>query len=225
MQVWREVAEGDAVLPAEPELASLLGVSRPHLREVLVGMEREGLISRRRGGKTVVNQAALEIAGRFDEQWDFAELLRTAGFEADVEVLSADELTLDPARARLFGVPTGAAAVEVVKRWRADGAVVRVTQDVVPFERGTDLELARRASSIFDVLDAVLDEQVEWELAIPTAVLATGQLARWIEVDRGSPLLQVEGIGVSRTGRRVLLSSDFHLPGAVRLGFIRIRQN
>ncbi|MEU6116871.1 GntR family transcriptional regulator [Streptomyces sp. NPDC047117] len=43
-------------LPSEPELASLMGVSRPALREVLILLQEDGVITRRHGVGSRVNQ-------------------------------------------------------------------------------------------------------------------------------------------------------------------------
>ncbi|MFF9558619.1 GntR family transcriptional regulator [Streptomyces albus] len=45
-----------AKLPPEPELAALLGVSRPGLREVLILLQEDGVITRRQGAGSTVNQ-------------------------------------------------------------------------------------------------------------------------------------------------------------------------
>ena len=45
-----------ARLPPEPELAALLGVSRSALREVLILLQEDGVITRRQGAGSTVNQ-------------------------------------------------------------------------------------------------------------------------------------------------------------------------
>ncbi|AEW98416.1 GntR family transcriptional regulator [Streptantibioticus cattleyicolor] len=45
-----------AKLPAEPVLAARLGVSRPALREVLILLQEDGVITRRQGSGSTVNQ-------------------------------------------------------------------------------------------------------------------------------------------------------------------------
>ncbi len=123
-------------LPGEPTLARDLGVSRPSVREALVRLEAEGLIRRRKGADTVVNPGALEMLARFDQQVEFADLLRHAGFEPTVELLESATVLLAERDAKALGQPAGGPALRTVKRWRADGAPVMVAVDVVPAPDG-----------------------------------------------------------------------------------------
>ena len=101
----------------EPTLAQDLGVSRPSVREGLVRLEAEGFIRRRKGAGTVVNPGALEMLARFDQQVEFADLLRQAGFEPTVELLDAATVPLaererhPPGRPRPRGRAVRAGAV------------------------------------------------------------------------------------------------------------------
>jgi len=52
-------------LPAEPELAAGLGVSRTTIRAVLQSLEEDGLVSRRPGRGTYVDAEALRSAELF----------------------------------------------------------------------------------------------------------------------------------------------------------------
>src|SRR5680860_1253354 len=72
------VALADGHLPSEPSLASRLGASRPALREALVRLESEGLLSRRRGAATTINRDGHRIPARFDQQIEFSDVIEAA---------------------------------------------------------------------------------------------------------------------------------------------------
>ena len=57
-------------------------------------LEAEGLIRRRKGADTIVNPGAAEIVARFDQQAEYADVLRDAGFDATVELLEQDVVAL-----------------------------------------------------------------------------------------------------------------------------------
>jgi GntR family transcriptional regulator len=72
-------------LPSEPRLALQLGVSRGTLRQAIEQLVRGGLLIRRHGSGTFVNENVLGIQTRLEEVWDFEEMIHTSGFEPGVK--------------------------------------------------------------------------------------------------------------------------------------------
>jgi GntR family transcriptional regulator len=218
----RAVRRGEA-LPGEPTLAQHLGVSRPSVREGLVRLEAEGFIRRRKGAGTVVNPGAVEMLARFDQQVEFADLLRQAGFEPTVELLEAATVALADRDAKALDRPAGTPSLRTVKRWRADGTPVMVAVDVVPSPDGDGNRLAALdpESGLFELVRALTGEVVEWELAWPGAEPLRGPVRRWLDSSSGGAVLTLDLVGVSRRGARVYHALEYHVPGAVPSGFIR----
>ncbi|HEY8524048.1 MAG TPA: GntR family transcriptional regulator [Acidimicrobiales bacterium] len=240
-RVWREFAERGEPLPGEPALAVQLGASRPSLREALVRLEAEGLIVRRRGADTAVNTHALTMAARFDLQFEFAALLEAAGLEPSVHLLDWSWDRLDADQAATLDVPVGTPALRSVKRWDADGAPAMVAVDHVPVlvgdegaaegdgTDGTDgtgfPDLDRLgvgpADSLFAKVRPLTGDDVEWELAWPSAVSAPPDVAAWLDRPAGTALLTLDLVGVSRSGKRCYRALEHHVPGVVDYGLIR----
>ncbi len=74
-------------LPKEEELAQQLGISRNLLRDVLVILEEEGYISRRRSKGTIVNPHVAKEKGRIDLVTEFEMMIEQEGFTASSKVL------------------------------------------------------------------------------------------------------------------------------------------
>ena len=170
LDVLHDAAAADGVLPSEPTLADQLGVSRPNLREVLARLQAQGLVLRRRGSETVVNTAALDLVARFDQTFDYAELLEALGHEAQVDVLGADLVPLDAVTAEAFGRPEGTIALRTVKRWRADGRPAMAAVNLVPMPDGTTSVPPDVTTSVFDFAAEVAGEAVVWTIARPGAI-------------------------------------------------------
>lgn len=222
-RIWQDAVDRRQPLPGEHALATELGVSRPRIREQLVRLEQEGLIARRHGADTVVNAAAGDIDVRFDTQIDYAGMLRERGYQVAVEVLSASLRPLDEGEPEFFAVPSEWSALNVVKRWRADGEVLVMADDTLaipPHVHLNDLDLpAEIAALAADVLGV----PVEWTIAVPGALLLDETLSARIEQPAGSPVLSLDLTGVGRDGRRSFRARELHVPGRVRFGFIRSR--
>ena len=217
-----EIATTGMVLPGEPALARQLGVGRATLRDALTRLEAEGLILRRKGADTIVNIAALDVAGRIDLQSDFAEVLRDCGFEAEMELLESGHARLEGDAAEALGIEAGAPALRTVKRWNADGRPVMVAVDGVPlFDSHAEPNPSR---PVFELAAAVGGEGVTWEVAYPGAVAVTETIAERLQLESGSPVWTLERVGIGRSGRRSFFAFEYHIPSIVQYGFIRCLQ-
>ena len=170
LDVLHDAAAADGVLPSEPTLADQLGVSRPNLRELLARLQAQGLVLRRRGSETVVNTAALDLVARFDQTFDYAELLNDLGHEAHVDVLAADLVPLEAVSAEAFSRVEGTMALRTVKRWRADGRPAMVAVNLVAMPEGTTSVPPDVTTSVFDYAAEVAGEAVVWTIARPGAI-------------------------------------------------------
>jgi GntR family transcriptional regulator len=220
-QVWRDAAESGGTLPPEVELATDLGVSRSKLREALVRLEAEGLVSRHSGGGTYANQLALQLPLRLDESFEFADMLREAGHVPSVEVLEHVVVSLDEEDAATLEVDPGTRALRTLKRWRSDGVAAAIATDLVPMLRRPDPENAASTMTVFEQVEWAGGGQVQWECGWPGARLATDDEPRLLEVAAGAPVFTLELIGVSRAGERGFLAREVHVPGVVQWGLIR----
>jgi GntR family transcriptional regulator len=207
--------------PGESTLVDMFNVSRPALREALARLEAAGLIYRRQGAATVLNEAALALAGRFDQFGEFSEVITEAGMEPKLELIEAQIMPWSQERHGLFRSPPEF-VMRSVKRWLADGVPVRVAEDLVPLPMGSELSAIDTGQSVLKIVAGLFDDEVTWEIAVPTAVLATAEVARWLNVRRGSPLLKLQTIGVTAGGVEAFRSNDYHVPGLVPQGFIRV---
>lgn len=220
--VWKDAAQLGIPLPGEQRLAEMLGASRPSLREALAKLESEGLIYRRHGAATAVNRAALEISGRFDETEDLREVLGRAGFEVRQELMRAEQIHLSEVEAAELGVEAGAVAMRIVKRWLADDSPAALAVDTFPLTRFEDLDVSE---DLWTLAMGQLGEPVRWELAIPGAVNAEGSVAEWLGLEIGTAVLTVECLGVTVSGRRAYLATEYFRSNLARLGMIRTVHN
>lgn len=210
------------VLPGEPMLASQLGVGRATLRDALTRLEAEGLILRRKGADTIVNTAALDLAGRIDLQSDFAEVLRDCGFDAEMILVESARAPLADDAAEALGIEAGSPAMRTLKRWNADGRPVMIAVDWVPlFDSDAEPEPSR---PVFELAAMLSGEEVTWEVAYPGAVAVAAEIADELKLEPGSPVWTLERVGIGRSGRRSFFAFEYHIPSIVQYGFIRCLQ-
>ncbi len=83
-------------LPPEDKLSEILGISRSTIREALITLDREGIITKKQGIGNLIHKSTLETKMRIDLIRDFLKLLEDGGYKASVKRIKSgwtDELT------------------------------------------------------------------------------------------------------------------------------------
>ena len=75
--------------------------------------------------------------------------------------------------------------------------------------------------SVFTAVSQVWGEQLIWEVATPGAAIVEGADAADLGRPAGSPVMTLELIGVSASGRRLFYGFEHHDPEIVRYSFVR----
>jgi len=76
-------------LPSEAELAGEFGVSRSTLRNAVSSLVTEGVIIRRHGNGTYVNQHAFQFHAQLQNLWSFPQLIMESGRTPDIQGLAS----------------------------------------------------------------------------------------------------------------------------------------
>jgi GntR family transcriptional regulator len=202
-------------LPAEPQLAAELAVSRPTLREALQTAEDAGLIVRRPGlgtlkthRPTLVNDLGVNVG--------VTDLIRAHGLEPGTRDLAVDLRLASEEEARGLGL-TRPARVWVIDRLRtANGMPVIASRDIAGEDVFAAHELSGGALEHRSLYGALSDKgrAVHHGVASIHPGAADRELARRLDVKEGTLLLQLVQVDYDAAGRPVLLSYEHHLPDA-----------
>jgi len=117
MQLSRMIAEtppGNR-LPAEPELAKQLGVSRATLREAMRSFEGQGLIRRRQGIGTFVVGHSHVIESGLEVLESIETLARRIQLEVSMGALQVSQVEANAAMAAVLQVEEGAHLVQIAR--------------------------------------------------------------------------------------------------------------
>jgi GntR family transcriptional regulator len=228
-QLRRELTDGTYKvgdrLPSEFDLAEQYAVSRATLREILSGLERDGLVRRVHGVGTFVAAPEKRVHSALDVDIGVTEGLKTSDVASEVVLVAqairaipgwmADKLGLDARPSGLW--------VERIVYVEEEPAVQVV--DVIPSailqEAG---EPAYGGGSVYGFLEDSCHLRLRGGSAEIVPVLPQPALARNLKCSRSVPLLRLEQIEYDRSGRAVLFSQEHYVPGIFTLTVRRERE-
>ena len=197
---------GDAVA-SERELARLHGVSLMTARHALAGLEREGVVERRRGAGTFV--AAPKI--HFNKLMSYTEHMSSRGLAPRSRVLVAKVIEDGQEVAARLGLPAASRLVKI-ERLRLTGeepfALETCYLSAAEFSGLVSAPLGR--SSLFATLQhdfgvelAYADEEVD-------ATAADANLAEQLALPKGAPILRIRQVIYSTKGKATIFVVGFY---------------
>lgn len=197
---------GDAVA-SERELAKTHKVSLMTARHALAGLEREGVVERRRGAGTFV--AAPKI--QFNKLMSYTEQMSSRGLAPRSRVLVAKVIADEQEVAARLGLPA-ASLVLKIQRLRLTGEEPFAMETCyLPAAEFADLASAALArNSLFAILQhdygvelAYADEEVD-------ATAADSDTAELLGIPRGASVLRIRQVIYSTKGKATIYGVGFY---------------
>lgn len=212
---------GGQRLPSEPELARQLGVSRATLREAMRSFEAQGLIRRRQGAGTfVVGQMAVMNSG-LEVLESLDTMAKRQNLEVTVSDLHVEKIFADQDIAAGLNVTLGTRATRVRRVVRAEGRPVAYLVDTLPEEifRPEDLPSSFHGS----VLDYLIHrgDSLNVARANITAIGATAEVAKSLEIQRGDVLLHFHSQVYDKNGRVLTYTFSYFIRGYFHFHVVR----
>lgn len=208
-------------LPSEPDLAKQLGVSRATLREAMRMFETQGLIRRRQGAGTFVVGKPPLIESGIEILESMSTMARRIGLNVEPGVVTMEEILADAETAKVLGVEEGARLMRIARTMQADSRPVAYLVDILPEEILHAGELNDRFDG--SVLDYLLSrgDPLSYSQTKITAVNATAEVAKMLEIQRGDVLLRLSASLYTVSGSVVDSSYSYFLPGYFDFHIVR----
>jgi GntR family transcriptional regulator len=208
-------------LPSEPVLSKQLRVSRATLREAMRAFETQGLIRRRQGSGTYVVGKVQALESGLEILESLETMAKRFGLEISVSNLSIEQATADEETAANLNLTVGAPVMQVCRVIRTDGRAVAYLTDTLPADvlRLADLPIEFRGS----VLDLLLarGDLLKISRANISAIGATAEVAKALEIQRGDVLLHFSSQLFDEGGKVVDHSLSYFIPGYFRFHIVR----
>lgn len=197
-------------LPRETVLAEQFGISRTRLRDILAQLEQEGFITRRHGIGTMINHHVLQVKNRMDIEVEFLDIIKRNGYEPAVKNVRIREEKADLSVAEKLRIPEGTAVIRVSRVCTADGVPALYCEDVLEEQRiQGPFGLKDLEPPIFQFLKNVCGVHAYMDLTRLHAVLASREMAGYLNVPEGTPLLNMEETDYDIDGNILFYSSQY----------------
>ncbi len=198
----------DDRLPSEHELSERFGVSRITVRRALQTLEHEGLIYRRQGlGSFVQNPKIHQGLVRLT---DFAEDMARAGLQARSEILHFAPEPASTEVAAHLEIPAGQLVVRLDRRRLGNEEPIAFDRTwmspfYAQFLEGRNLE----QETIYGILESLDIPVVRGRYRIE-AVNAEAAIAHYLEVAAGTALLRIDRVSYTVGGKVVYYQQRFY---------------
>ncbi len=179
------------LLPAEPQLAAQLGVSRSTVREALSHLEKDGLIVRKQGVGTFVAPRPAQISGGLERLASFRSVAELSGAKVETVARTVALVQADAEVAAALGVAEGSELVqlqivEAIEGCRIAYLVGWIGREWVDLER-----LAADDGSLLEYLSRRDDIPLSYSRSAIYAIEADRTLADRLGVPEGKAILHL----------------------------------
>jgi GntR family transcriptional regulator len=201
-----ELRPGDSVA-SERELARLHKVSLMTARHALAGLEREGLVERRRGAGTFVASPKIH----FNKLMSYTEHMSARGLNPRSQILVAKVIEHEAEVAARLGLSAASRLVKIERLRETGDEPFALETCYLPAEEYAGLVSAPLArTSLFATLQqeygvelAYADEEVD-------ATTAEASVAERLAVPRGASVLRIRQVIYSTKGRATMYGIGFY---------------
>ena len=214
-------------LPAEPQLAARLGVSRATVREAITLLETEGIVDRRHGSGTFVLPSA-GLKNNMNMNFGVTDVIESAGQKPGSINVEIRQGTGSARALRALGLPPRSKVITLVRTRTADGTPVADVMDVLPIaplsEAGITVEeltaLVAETESVYRALDKI-GLIIHHGVAEISPAMATDEQARRLQIPRKGLLLRISQVDYLSEGEAIVFSDEYHVADALSVTVYR----
>ena len=212
----------DGRIPSETELAADLGVSRTTIRDALSRLEIEGIVYRKQGAGTFVNEAGLQIKSRLDEIWSYEAMLAAHGYTPSTRILDITTQAADDDIAAELNLAEGEDLLVVRKLFLADNQPVILAYNYIP------ARYVEGANTTDDFLMPVYTfmwengrQHFSYYLSEIVPLAADEELAKILHIQPHTPIIALHETGYNDDNEPILKSTSCFRDDLLRFRLIR----
>jgi GntR family transcriptional regulator len=214
----RELPVGERI-PTEPELCEQFGVSRVTVREAVRSLVESGFLHRVQGSGTYVAFRP-SVRHTLERNLSYSAMIEEAGLAFRLRMLSLERGEPSDVEAATLGLGADQQVARVHRVRCADDRPVVLSVDAIPGHLVEHVPDEGFEGSLYRLLESQGSNVAHGEATL-RPVLAESQQAQHLDIEVGSPLLQIRQLDWTETGKPAMFSLEWHVPGMFELTILR----
>lgn len=208
-------------LPAEPDLARELGVSRASLREAMRTFETQGIIHRRPRAGTYVMQPPAVIESGLEVLESIDTLASRIGLPVSMGDVAIQKRPPTSEEASALGLAEDTAVLDIRRSILTRQKAVAYLIDILPEGMVGDEEMRDFHGSVLDLLLKRGSPPLQSSRCEINVIQASRELAKIFGIQRGDGLLLFKAWLYTVSGQVIDYSFSYFLPGYFRFHVVR----
>lgn len=182
-------------LPSEQELAEEFKVSRGTVRTALATLTSQGLVVRKQGDGTYINDINYEKNSLLTAIWEFVHLIEASGREPSIIPLSVQRRTAITDEEKLLEIENGEDVIAIERLFCADEKPVILSLNISPLRIfPEDIDDLDAALGIHEFLSRYCDNAIASVDVTISPIMPIESVRDILSIDSGTPILFLEEI-------------------------------
>ena len=209
-------------LPSESDLSDEFGVSRATIRTAMTKLASAGLILRKQGDGTYVNEHLQQVNTHTGGLWEFVTLIKNSGSQPSIVSLETQFKSAAPSEAALLNLQPGDEVLLLRRLFKADNQPVILATNVLPGALITERTGAYDAQlPIGEFLDRYAHRKVAYVITEVQATYADEDVLAHLSCPPGASLLILNTIFYDRNNRPLAFGHNYIDDRRLRLRLVQ----
>jgi GntR family transcriptional regulator len=213
------------LLPSERELMHLYNVSRNTVRKAIQKLTQEGVIYSEHGEGNYIVSANFAIQCRMDIFVEHSELLTRAGFTPKCRLIDSTDVIPDELVCEKLSIDQTSSVRRTRKVFFADDRPAVYAVDFVSLPEHLDLsQINDDGQAFFPYLEDQRELRVEFLLSDMYPILADGEVAEYLSIDIGTPLIMMHDVFLDPSKNKpIAFAKNYYRTDVLHFSILRRR--
>jgi len=209
-------------MPSESELSEEFGVSRATVRTVLAKLAVNGLILRKQGDGTYINNRVRENNAHLGNLWDFSRIIETNGYKPTIKSIAIEKRASTEKEALALAIDPGDDLLSLLRLIYADDHPVIVANNVVPvsFLKEPIAQIDGQLH-IREILSRYCNQNIAFAITDIRSVLVDEDMHNMLGKEFGTTILALQVAFYSKQNVPLALGTNYFDDELLRLSLVQ----
>ena len=211
-----------ARLPSELELANEFGVSRSTLRNAINSLATEGVILRKHGNGSYINQHAVQFNTQLQNLWSFPQLIQESGRTPEIQYIHSFTRISTPDEEAILELNSPQPVFILQRRFLADGKPVIYSTNILPEDLFTQPKPCLDTQlSIYELMLAFCNIELVYSISDLHAEKISDTVNKQLKIGLDRSILVFNDVFYTKESRPVVMGLNYYNDQILALRLVR----